>query len=116
MRIDNIPWNFNEDIVYTFLLNNYRLFLKIQWLTNTTIHFYIIYLHRFIIYTKIKNLDTFKSKLQIKVWYNRLFKKELKNSSFDKFRKAIIKYYYFLKEYWHVEKNYWKDSPIFLVL
>lgn len=101
--------NFDEKIASEFLIDDYRLYLKVQWLTYSTIDFYLKYLRRFINYSKIKKLDTFNSEIQIKVSYNKLFDRKLKNNTFDKFRKSIIKYYDFLKEYKYVKENYWRN-------
>jgi len=100
--------NYDTEIANKFLYDDYRLYLKIQWLTYETIDFYIKYINRFIINSEFEKLDIFKSELRIKVSYNKLFHKENKNSTYDKYRQSIIKYYNFLKELEYVNINYWK--------
>ena len=93
----------------TFLIDDYKTFLKMQWLSSDTVEFYIDYLQRFITYSKLECINDFNNSLKIKMCYNRLFNKELKNSTFDKFRKAIIKYYYFLIDIEVCTSNYWNN-------
>lgn len=109
MKILNIWINIEENIYNEFLIDDYRVYLKVQGLTQETIIFYIKYIIRFINYSKIIKLETFNNHLKIKISYNKLFDRTLKNSTLDKFRKALIKYYSFLTENEITEKNYWKQ-------
>jgi len=108
MKIHNTCIDIEEKILDDFLIDDYRIFLKIQWITQETIIFYLKYILRFIKYSKLENLDTFNNYLKIKISYNKLFDRDLKNSTLDKFRKTLIKYYSFLVENEVTEKNYWK--------
>ena len=109
MKIHTTSINIDEETLETFLLDDYRIFLKVQGLTQETILFYLKYILRFIKYSKLYKLDTFNNYLKIKISYNKLFDRELKNNTLDKFRKWLIKYYSFLVENEIVEKNYWKQ-------
>jgi len=108
MKLNNVNLHIQEGTIEEFLLDEYRLFLKVQWLTHETILFYIKLIHRFINYSKISDIKDFQNYLKIKVAYNKLFDRELKNSSLDKFRKSLVKYYTFLLENELVEQNYAK--------
>lgn len=108
MMLKDTRIHIKEEIIERFLLDDYRIFLKVQWLTHETIGFYINYIHRFINYSKLCNREDFNNTLKIKVAYNKLFDRELKNNTLDKFRKWLIKYYSFLLDAEIVDKNYWK--------
>lgn len=108
MKIKDVNLNIQENIINNFFFNEYRIFLKTQWLTIWTIWFYIKYIHRFINYSKFEKIDNFKNFLKVKFSYNKLFDRNLKNSTLDKFRKSLIKYYSFLIDIEIVEKNYAK--------
>lgn len=101
--------NIDTDVFDNFLIDDYRIYLKIQWLTQETIIFYIKYITRFIRYSNINNIDCFTKHLRIKISYNKLFDRKLKNSTLDKFRKSLIKYYSFLTENEITDKNYWRQ-------
>lgn len=108
MKLKDTNIHIKEENIQNFLFDDYRIFLKTQWLTQETITFYIKYVNRFINYSKIDNIENFKNYLKIKVSYNKLFDRELKNSTLDKFRKCLIKFYSFLIELEIVESNYAK--------
>lgn len=108
MKLQDLTIHFDEEVVNEFLLDEYRVFLKTQWLTINTIDFYISYLQRFIRYSKLKELDEFKNFLKIKVAYNKLFDRTLKNNTLDKYRKSLIKYYSFLIDNEMCESNFWR--------
>jgi len=101
--------NIDEKVFKDFLIDDFRIFLKVQWLTHETIRFYINYIYRFIRYSWLMNTSDFQNGLKIKVAYNKLFDRDLKNSTLDKFRKGLIKYYCFLIETEIAEKNYGKQ-------
>lgn len=61
MKIHTTCINIDTDILETFLLDDYRIFLKVQWLTHETILFYLKYILRFIRYSKLDKLDTFSN-------------------------------------------------------
>ena len=110
--IHSLWFHIEENTYENFLIDDYRIFLKVQWLTHETIIFYIKYLIRFIKYSRIDDIENFKNHLKIKVSYNKLFDRELKNSTLDKFRKGLIKYYSFLIDNEIVDKNYWKKLTV----
>lgn len=109
MRLKDTGIHVKEELIREFLLDDYRVFLKVQWLTYDTIWFYISYIHRFFLYSKITEIKDFNNLLKIKVAYNKLFDRDIKNSSVDKYRKSLLKYYSFLVENEIVEKNYAKQ-------
>lgn len=109
MKIHILWTNIDEEIFNQFLIDEFRIYLKIQWLTQETILFYIKYIVRFIQYSKLTRIDNFSNFLSIKIAYNKLFDRNLKNSTLDKFRKSLIKYYNFLTENEITDKNYWKQ-------
>jgi site-specific recombinase XerD len=106
MKIQIIDINIDIELYNEFLIDDFRIYLKVQGLSQETLKFYIAYLVRFINYSKISSLNTFDNYLKIKISYNKLFDRTLKNSTLDKFRKSLIKYYAFLIENEVVEKNY----------
>ena len=106
MKIPTTSINIEAKTLEEFLIDDYRVFLKVQGLTCETIMFYMKYILRFINYSKIDSLESFNNNLKIKISYNKLFDRNLKNSTLDKFRKTLIKYYSFLVENEIVEKNY----------
>jgi len=109
MKIPTTSINIEAKTLEEFLIDDYRVFLKVQGLTCETIMFYMKYILRFINYSKIDSLESFNNNLKIKISYNKLFDRNLKNSTLDKFRKTLIKYYSFLVENEIVEKNYWRQ-------
>lgn len=108
MKIRELQVHLKEEIISTFFFDEYRVFLKAQWLTISTIEFYIKYINRFINYSKLETINDFNNFLKIKVSYNKLFDRKLKNSTLDKFRKWLVKYYNFLIDMEVVENNYAK--------
>jgi len=108
MKIRIINKAIEEEIANNFLLDEYRLFLKVQWLSIDTIAYYINYIYLFIKYSKLKELNDFNNKLKIKISYNKLFDTSFKESTLIKYRKTIIKYYTFLINEELVDSNYWK--------
>jgi len=106
MKLKDTNIHIDVSVARKFLLDDYRIFLKIQWLTQETILFYIKYIYRFINYSKLDDVNDFQNNLKIKVSYNKLFDRELKNSTLDKFRKTLIKYYLFLIDNNIVTTNY----------
>jgi hypothetical protein len=63
--------NFDKKDYNNFLFNDYKSYLKIQWLTTDTKKFYMEYIYRFIKYSNIESISDFDSILKLKVWYNK---------------------------------------------
>lgn len=108
MKIKDTRINTTAEIVDSFSLDEYRIFLKVQGLTIATIEFYLKYTLRFINYSQLETIESFNNFLKIKASYHKMFDRELKPSTLDKFRKALLKYYSFLVDNEVVEKNYAK--------
>lgn len=96
----------SEDFDTKFLLSDYLSHLRIQWLTQDTIEFYLQVLERFIRFSEFKSHNDFNSFIKIKFAYYALSKRKIGNNTISKYYKCIKKYSEFLKENELVDKIY----------
>lgn len=94
--IKDLSTNFDISLYKSFLFDEYKSYLKIQWLTIDTQKFYLDYINRFIEYSKFDNISCFDSLLKLKVWYNNLPNKWISNNTINKYYLSIVKYSNFL--------------------
>lgn len=87
-----------EEFAQCFYLQDYLSHLRIQWLTQDTINYYIQFIYRFIRkadFTTYKDFDNF---LKVKFWYFNLADGKIWNNTLYKQYKCIKKYCDFLKD------------------
>ncbi len=87
-----------EEFAQDFYLQDYLSHLRIQWLTQDTINYYIQFICRFIRKTEFTTYKDFDNFLKVKFGYFNLADGKIWNNTLYKQYKTIKKYCDFLKE------------------
>jgi site-specific recombinase XerD len=101
----------SDEVSKSFYLEEYLSELRIQWLTHSTIGYYIGMVHMFIRYSEFTSYIDFNNFVKLKMAYYDLSWKKMGNNTIYKHYKCIKKYSDFLKSNELIDKVHINQIP-----